>query len=243
MNASHTECWQMLPWLVTGRISTSDRQRVERHLLECEACRDELEQQRALCELVRRDDSVMLAPQASLQKLMARIDTSGPVDSDEADSHAGDRVASESALDTQLDAASARAAPSIRAVPRWIAIAAALQTLAIAALLTMIWQQRDAQMQAPRFTTLTDTSAATAPGAVLRVVFKPEMTNAQLQSLVQSVDAQVVSGPTEAGVYTLMLDRLDQGGDSGGYVTHMLERIRADPGVIFAEHVSQENPP
>jgi hypothetical protein len=225
LSDSHHDCWQMLPWIVTGRIATGDRQRVERHLLECTQCREELDQQRALCDVVRREESVVLAPQASLQKLMSRIDAS--------------LAESDPTETADSGAVALYMPPRARPLPRWIAVAAAVQTLAIAALLTLIWQQRDAEMNAPRFTTLTNTTEPTARGPLLRVVLKPEMTNAQLQSLLSNVNAQIVSGPTEAGVYSLALSRSHQSGS----VVDVLEQVRATPGVIFAEHVSTESKP
>uniref|UniRef100_UPI003D768425 S8 family serine peptidase n=1 Tax=Salmonella enterica TaxID=28901 RepID=UPI003D768425 len=74
-------------------------------------------------------------------------------------------------------------------------------------------------------------------GILLRVVFKPEMTNAELQDLLGSVGAQVVQGPTEAGVFTLQLD------DSNRNVGAVLERVRAHPRVVFAEHVYEGRRP
>jgi hypothetical protein len=222
----HHDCWQMLPWIVSGRISAGERQRVERHLLECTECREELDEQRALCDLVRGEESVVLAPQASLQKLMSRIDASLVGGSEPIEAVDADAVSPHAPL---------RAHP----IPRWIAVAAAVQTVAIAALLTLIWQQRDAEMNAPRFTTLTNTTATDLHGPILRVVLEPQMTNAQLQNLLLGVNAQIVSGPTEAGVYSLTLKSTPRIGS----VTAVLEKVRATQGVIFAEHVSREPKP
>ena len=73
----HDEAFELIPWLVNGRISRSEQESVERHLLQCDACRLEVEEQRRLRQAIRRDISkVEYAPQASLQKLLARIDAS-----------------------------------------------------------------------------------------------------------------------------------------------------------------------
>lgn len=210
----------MLPWIVTGRIAASDKQRFERHLSECADCRAELEQQRELCEKIRGDEAVMLAPQASLQKLMARIDSNVP----------------EPLEPSNTTPVSLPKLPlKTRTVSRWLAFAAALQTIAIAALLGLVWQQREAEMNAPRFTTLS-APAAQPSGALLRVVFSAQMTNAELQQLMRSVDATVVAGPTEAGVYTLRLTRGSSAQDIGAALT----QVRADPNVVFAESLPVE---
>jgi hypothetical protein len=233
---AHDHCWNMLPWYATGRLSAGDAQRIERHLEDCAACRAELAEQRELCMQIRRDEPVMLAPQASLQKMMARIDAglpNGPGLDDEStrDSESTNESNNES-TGTVVDFPKA-----VNVKPRsyrWLAIAAAVQTVAIAFLLTLVGRQTADVMTAPRFTTLSNPAPTLAGGAIMRVVFKPETPASELQSLLRSVDAQVVAGPTEAGVYTLRLERKPDEADAA------LARIRADGSVIFAEQIMVE---
>jgi len=222
---THDYCWHLLPWFVTGRLSANDSQRIERHIEECSACRAELEAQRALSLHIRRDDSVLLAPQSSLQKLMARIDASMPV--------------SDHIEDDSIAIAAEHTRPSHKPrVYRWLAIAAAVQTVAIAALLTLVVHQTTDEITAPRFATLSTPEAARTDGAIFRVVFKPETPAAQIQTLLHSVKAQMTSGPTEAGVYTLRL--VSTGTDD---TAQRLSQVRADGSVIFAEQVAPERKP
>jgi anti-sigma factor RsiW len=231
---AHDHCWNMLPWYVTGRLSAGDAQRIEHHLEDCAACRAELSEQRELCAQIRRDEPVMLAPQASLQKMMARIDSglpNGP-DLDDESTHGNESTHAVVNFPT-----ASKAKPRSY---RWLAIAAAIQTVAIAFLLTLVGRQAADVMTAPRFTTLTSPdpgvpNSAMTSGAILRVVFKPETPAGQMQSLLHSVNAQVVSGPTEAGVYTLRLQRKPGEADAA------LAQIRSDGSVIFAEQIAVES--
>ena len=209
--SAHEHAWQLLPWFVTGRLSNDDAQRIERHLETCAECRAELEAQRELAAAFRRDDPVMLAPQASLQKLLARVDRSVPESSE--------------VIPTRKPRS-----------PQWFAIAAAVPAFAIGASFVLLWQQFDDRLHAPRFTTLTNSSVASA-GPTLRVVFRPETRTDALQRVVRSIDAQIVAGPTEAGVYTLRLTQ----SMSEQRLAATLTRVRGEREVLFAEHVLERS--
>jgi hypothetical protein len=215
-NRMHRECWDILPWIANDRASAHDKARADQHLRECAACRDELERQLALRDAIREEDAIVIAPQTSLNKLMQRID--GQVE--EADELP--QVAA-----TELDAP-AMAAP--RWMPRWLPIAAAVQTVAIGALLGTVWWQSRATLEAPRFTTLTSANTL-AHGPVIRVVFEPDVSISGINTVLRSIPAEIVSGPSEAGVFTLTLGDAQ----SADRVHQALIRLRSDPQVIFAE--------
>ncbi|HVF17094.1 MAG TPA: zf-HC2 domain-containing protein, partial [Steroidobacteraceae bacterium] len=175
---THEYCWNLLPWFVTGRLSGENSQRIERHLESCAACRAELAEQRELCMHIRRDEPLLLAPQASLQKMMARIDASASRDP---------------AVEVEPTPEVPIAIPVKVRPYRWLAVAAALQAVTIVVLLTFMLRGTTHEMTAPRFTTLTTGSTASESGASLRVVFKPDTQAAAMQSLLRSVNAQVAA--------------------------------------------------
>lgn len=186
---AHRECWELLPWIANERASSQDRAKVELHLRDCERCRNELEVQRRLREAIRADESILLAPQASFQKLMRRIDCA----EDGAD----------------IEPAPAPPPPSAhqqkkqRPLP-WLRIAAALQAFVIAALLGALWWQSEQSLTAPRYVTLTSQSSVAA-GPVIRVVFADNTELDEMHELLHSIDAQIVDGPSAAGVFTVAL--------------------------------------
>jgi len=216
-NRMHRECWDILPWIANERASAQDKARADQHLRECAACRDELDRQRALREAIREEEAVVIAPQTSLQKLIQQID--GRVEETP-------ELPSTEAVELETPAV---AVP--RALPRWLPIAAAVQTVAIGALLGTVWWQSRATLEAPRFTTLT-TARAVAHGPVIRVVFAPEVSIDGINTVLRSIPAEIVAGPSEAGVFTLALPGQDQAADR---VHQALIRLRSDPQVIFAE--------
>jgi hypothetical protein len=204
----------LLPWIANDRASPRDKTKVEQHLSTCEACREELERQRVLRDAIRQEESIVIAPQTSFHKLMLRID--GEVD----------EPAPHEPVEEE-----AQATPVARPLGRWLPIAAAIQAIAIAGLLGTVWLQSRATLEAPRFTTLTSSSGI-AHGPVIRVVFAPEVSIVNINTALRAIPAEIVSGPSEAGVFTLALPN---NAESADRVHQALLRLRSDPQVIFAE--------
>ncbi len=219
----HRECWERLPWLVNETLDAREHARIEAHLRACRECQEELALQRNVRDAIRSEEPVILAPQAALQKLMQRIDTDETSTDVEAPGREG-------------------AGPSPRTAvrwPRWVAVAAGLQGAAIALLLLNQWRTpAEDLLNAPRFTTLSEPEAGAGP--VIRVVFAAGVALNDVNAILRSVDAQIVAGPSEAGVYTLALRtgtadvRPDRIGDALD-MNNALARLRADSRVLFAE--------
>jgi hypothetical protein len=211
----HRECWEQIPWIVNGALDASTRASLEPHLRTCAACREELALHERTRALMRRDEAVMLAPQSGWQKLMQRIDAE----------EAGAEKPSNVQTLPQQGARPAR-------WRRWIAIAAGLQVIAIGTVLTAQYARRGHEFTAPRFETLTADSPIASNGPVIRLVFHADVALQDMNALLRTVDAQIVAGPSEAGVYTIALKgdrRAVQDFDAA------LTQLRADPRVVFAE--------
>jgi len=80
---------------------------------------------------------------------------------------------------------------------------------------------------APDYYTVT-TPTAHAPGEVIRAVFSPTITLDELQGILDEAQLRIVSGPTEAGVYSLAAK-------SNRPVTSSLALLRGHAKVRFAE--------
>ena len=214
---AHGECWNLLPWIANESAAARDLARVEEHLRDCRECQEELSFQRQLREAIRSEEAIVLAPQTSLQKLMQRID--GVAD-----------------MDDEHEVAPAAAEPVVaRREParlRWLPIAAAVQGIAIAGLLAALWSQSRDELAAGRYSVLTTPTAAVARGPVIRVVFGGNVALDDMNRVLRSIDAQVIAGPSEAGVYTLGL--ASGAADKSG-VEKAIAQLRADGRVMFAE--------
>jgi hypothetical protein len=62
----------------------------------------------------------------------------------------------------------------------------------------------------------------------VRVVFAPDATLSKVNELLRQVEANILAGPSEAGVYTLSAP-------AGKDVQRMILTLRGHPEVLFAE--------
>jgi anti-sigma factor RsiW len=226
--ARHRECWGQIAWIVNGTLAPHEYARIEAHLRACRECQDELDAQQRLRDAVRADDAVVLAPQSALQKLMQRIDAED----------------APPAFDASADAATGSGVRTLPAKTRWLAIAAAVQAIAIAWLLTAQLRSTDEASTEPRFETLTEPRVV-PDGPVIRVVFSEETALGDVGAILRSVDAQIVAGPSEAGVYTLALKPAPAAvaSDDMAVIDAALQRLRADDRVLFAESATARTAP
>ena len=171
----HEESIELLPWLVNGSLTASEREAVQAHAESCIVCRRELAELEALQESIQAPAFVVPAP--DMRRINARIDAQ---------------------LERESRGQNAIAALREFFASPWRAAFAA-QTLALVVVATL-WLQADTNE--PQFRTLTSTEALPA-GNYLRVVFDPNLEPAVIDALLVDVGLGVASGPTERGVLTL----------------------------------------
>jgi len=212
----HKEVVMLIPWYVNDTLSDRDRSKVEGHLAACAACRDELALERRIHEGMNVDGPVEYMPAASLNRLRDMLDGK---------SAAGEQNAVEQ--------------PKPLGRPRrWQWLAAA--SFAGAAAAAGLWVaghglpgSRD--LAAPVFYTVTN--PATHPREeVVRAVFSPSITLVELQALLDEAQLRIVSGPSEAGVYSLAAR-------SDLPVSTSLALLRRHASVRFAEGTEQAAEP
>jgi len=211
----HQEIWGLLPWLANGRADAAQRRRAEAHLADCADCRTELAREQRLASAMALP--VMKGPDVSqgLTRLMQRID--------HAESVRAPRM--------PRIAAGGGSAATIRLSTA--AVLGALQ-LALVAAAAAWWLngQTPNEATAGSYQTLTQAPAAATPASAgLRVVFHSGQPIGQLQTLLVTHGLAIVSGPTEAGVFTLH--------PTAPLTSRELDAVASDlrrsPAVAFAE--------
>lgn len=205
---AHLQAWELLPWIVNGRASEAEHGLVDVHLLDCERCQAELAIQRKLFDaMVSRDDAGSDVEQG-LDRLWQRFDET----------------------EQRADMRPHASAPPRRwmsAVACGLAAVVLLETGALATL----GVQRGGNLSAI-YRTLSQPSSG-AGRATIRLVVDPAMTVGRLQALLAPLKLEIISGPSENGVYSLapMSGRAD--------VAAQVATLRATSGIRFAEPIGE----
>jgi hypothetical protein len=202
MNSAHRDAWDLIPWLVNGRLEAADRQRLEAHCRDCASCREELAAQRELYAQMSRG-TVEHVPVVSLKRLQQRLKMTDAIDDE-----------------GFVPPSSARSASPVRFAGLAAGLAAVCCALGLWA-----WT-RSQPLTGATYSTVTSAPART--GAVIRAVFEPAMTLAEMKALLDRSHLKIVAGPSEAGVYSLS-------STSAQPVPASLQELRDSGRVRFAE--------
>jgi anti-sigma factor RsiW len=212
----HRDVWDNIPWYVNGRLEEGERQRAEAHLRLCAACREEVALQRRISRALSAEPGVELMPTPGLLRLRRQLHPAP--------------------LPTQPPPPPLPdvARPRRRHRPL-VAASLALALIGTGALGALLWRGGGRTAGSEYYTVTT--SVRSAPEAAVRAVFVPSLRLAELQSVLADARLQIVSGPSEAGVFSLALS----GSPS---LEWSLQRLRSHPEVRFAERVAAvEAPP
>ena len=219
---SHDEVFELIPWLVNGRLPRDEQGWLERHLAECDDCRREVDAQRQLNQAIRQDESnIEYAPHASFRKLWSRIEES------QRDEMLGEGIDRGSGRSGPLPAAD-RERPRPQ---RWMLAAAMGLAVGLGLVRALRWRTESPD-RASEYRTATTPPAQPDREGEIRVVFAPNVTVDELTRIVSENRLTIVSGPSDSGVYTLAVQ---PGRDLPA--ADALARLRSDPRVRFAEPV------
>lgn len=216
----HQDIWELLPWFVNGRLSEVDRVRVEAHLRICDPCRDELTSQRQIYRLIAAETAVEQMPAAGLNKLRQRIDAY----------EGGAAAAGQARTQSRSDALAAAGAAHLRRLPSAaVAASAAFIAVVFGVMGAKFWNGPQRHGGAAPYHTVT-IPAPRSGNPVIRAVFGPSVRLSELQALLDDAQLRIVSGPTEAGVYSLATIGTQP-------LAWSLQRLRAHESVRFAETI------
>jgi len=195
--------WEAMPWVLQDSAAQEQTEWLVSHLAECDGCRAEFEQQKRLRLAMSLPADVSIDPELGLRRLLARIDA--PVQ---------------------------ETAPSRGTGGSWLtrALVAAvlIQAVGLGTLGARFWAEGTAQ---PAYRTLSQ-EVAHVPAGAIHVVPDTGMKLADWNTLLRSMQLQVIGGPNDVGAYTVM----PAGGTAAS--TQMVQRLRSAHGVRLAEPVN-----
>ena len=216
----HGEVSALLPWYVNGTISELDGRKVDVHLQACADCSNDLARELYVYRSMTADTAVEYMPAASLKRLMTRLDG----------------IAAPAATDTAADAGP-KTMRRRHSIP-WVGLmAASIAVMAVALGLVTAdrWLYSRSSGAQPNYYTVT-TALPRPRGEVIRAVFSPTITLDELQGILDEAQLRIISGPTEAGVYSLAAK-------SSRPVRSSLTLLRGHAKVRFAESSPENTPP
>jgi hypothetical protein len=212
----HQEVSALIPWYVNSTLLEHERHRVDAHIVDCAACRADLMMQQQIFEGIKAAPAIDYMPAASLKRLQSRLDG----------------LQSRSAAVDAPPAEQGRRHSPKRGL---MAASVVVATITINVLLADRWVQFGGREAAPSYRTVTS-SPSRARDEVIRAVFSPSITLVELQAVLEESELRIISGPTEAGVYSLAAK-------SSRPVRSSLALLRQHSAVRFAEQTRPEPEP
>lgn len=207
-SSSHSQIWELIPWVANGTASAAQCERVHEHLSHCADCRDEYAQQCRFLAGMQLDTTAAAPAQPALRRLMQRIDE---------------------AEGESLPAAAPR---GLRAVP-WLAAAVVVQALGLA-LLGYALVQRPAAAPAD-YVTLSQAPAPAPAAVAVRLVAAAEMDLASLRRMLGENGLHIVQSNADNSIFGLA--PREGTTLSPAAVDAAVARLRREPGVLLAEPV------
>jgi hypothetical protein len=203
MTYSHKELRDMLPWYVNGTLEPGARQELEFQLEQSPQLRDELLWLRVLRSQMQEQKQAQVGSRsdnAGLDTLMALV-------------HAEQ---------------SGKVSPIRKRFGEWVAATRRLPITAGFAAALVLSQAViiGSLMDRPAPDAMEPLSGGTmaAGGQLLQITFKPQATEAQIRTLLSSVQADIVAGPGALGIYTVRVP--DKQGEQA------LQHLRKDMAVV-----------
>jgi hypothetical protein len=216
----HQKVWEILPWYVNGTLEGREHDLVARHISRCQTCADEIARCQSIAAAVRGEEVPRTTSPDHLARLIDRIDR-------------GSTSAAPQRWRIRVREWIEKIRLAFQETPSLFRWALAAQTAAIVLLAAAIILQTSV---APSllYRTLSDAGSGPEPVRVhLQVVFAEDINEREIRTLLSSIGATIVAGPTPMAVYTVALAAHDR--EAPAQTRETLALLRAHPKVRLAE--------
>ncbi len=218
----HDEIAELLPWYITDTLNSPEKSRVSRHLETCPLCRQELHLYRQLetTNQVSVADGSWKPSAGQFAAIMQGID----------------ELELKEQAKTVLKKENQNRANRwnwFKTIPKPVFWFMALETGALATLMMVLVSQPLPYLAQPGFETLSNASPAVNHDLPrLHIVFSHDITEQEIRALLLKSGAQLISGPSTLGVYTLQLAVQDK-----NTVQQTVTELRTAPKIKFVEEI------
>jgi hypothetical protein len=203
----HSQYLDLIPAYLRRQLTAIQTAETELHFQQCTECASELRYARRLHEHFQRQVGGEKLLDNIDQQLDAEADWLSPVREQQNFERLWSRIEYNAMTTSKLSR-------------RWLLPAALAATLLLA--IGLPWYQKS---KAPDYRTLADSNSHIVCGQ-LRIRFSDNFPTADIQNLLQSVDAHIVDGPTPHGVYTLR---------TTNSITSATRALHLHPAVVLVE--------
>jgi anti-sigma factor RsiW len=213
------EARELLPWYAAGALEPAEARKVEALLRQSPQLDQELAEWRALRSSVAEagDDEPAFRPEL-IEDAHRRIDAY------EHEKRAARRERNASQSDGTAKTLLGAIFGVWSATPFGVRVAVAAQFAALAVLAGILVTRGPSDAV---FETASDPNVAVEEGRRITVVFQPESSASDIQSLLSEVGAQIVAGPSGQDAYVVDLGNVDE-----AQLAQTLERLRASAAVV-----------
>jgi hypothetical protein len=227
LKRQHEQAEMMLPWLNSDKLNKSEKFQVMQHLEICDHCRIEWSESQTLKSAfrVRKEQQQWQPSEAHFNRLLNRLDTVATPVTEKIAADIPDAIVQTSSLHRSADNLSAtilqlfplgRQGSRIKAfinsllqfpsLLRWLL---GLESIALVSicLVFLMTETKVPVTETASYETLIGSSISGVEPHKKRIslIFDAKMTESDIRKLLQSTKGQVVSGPSDLGVYTVEL--------------------------------------
>ena len=215
----HTETLLLLPWYVNKTLHKKELLLVEKHLKSCLLCKIELSNLQKLSTAMRQEDLLAPAAHASFLQLKNRI------------------------RNNQVSVKQKKGViPILLAIRLWFSSfssknwGVAYPSIALASLLLLTFSliapvfQTNNKNTGDVFYTLSSSKLNTYPQNEIRLIFSSETTQSEIIQILNSIQGQIVAGPTDKGLYRIRIER-----ETIPNIAKTISFLRNNKQIIFAE--------
>ena len=192
----HQKVWEILPWYVNGTLDSHEHELVARHILSCQSCADEVARCQSIATAVRSSKEAARTP--SPENLARLNGAHRPCK----------HVGRSGALADSCSRVDRKNPPCISRRRRLYFVGHWPRRLRRSSCWPRLLYGRLRSLLLSLYRTLSDAGSGPEPGRVhLQVVFSDDITEREIRTLLGSIGATIVAGPTPMAVYTCSFSR------------------------------------